>query len=312
MSMENLACSCGFLGQNAQFSTSFSIYLLFHSVHIGSFFSQIWLHPHLQANRLARKTALISWGEIEKVRREAQQLNSGSWKNNLKVVSAQSITYRQVITIHFCRSQPSVYFTLRESRAGGEESVSKSIMPLQWEAVYLKMSSDTNRGAGRRGLQASPPIPVFFLNSLLRREDEWKRGMLRRGTTWSWPAWNDNTNDREWKYSIVYPTRLFFCICWKLRQWQCSTVFIQVCQNLLNACTVLWKQSTHFSKVSLLPREANTCVSVARYSHCMAEGWCPSRNDYECLVMKAQRILSVCMASHTALLDWLWGMYGNP
>lgn len=53
---------------------------------------------------------------------------------------------------------------------------------------------------GGRGLQASPPIPIFFLNSLLGREDEWKRGTLRRGTRWFWPDRNHNT-DREWKYS---------------------------------------------------------------------------------------------------------------
>lgn len=149
MTMENLACSCSFLGQNAQFSTSFSIYRLFHPVHISSFFSQIWLHPRLQANCLARKTALISWGKIEKVRREAQQLNSGSWKNNLKVVSAQSITYRQVITIHFCRSQPSNgLFHPQGKPGGGRRKCKHQYHALQWEAAYLKLSSDTKLGGG--------------------------------------------------------------------------------------------------------------------------------------------------------------------
>lgn len=185
---------------------------------IGSFFSQIWLHPRLQATRLVRKTALISWGKIEKVRREAQQLNSGSWKNNLKVVSAQSITYRQVITIHFCRSQPSnSLFHPQGKPGGGRTKCKQEYHALQREAAYLKLSRDPNHGAGRRGFQASPPIPIIFLNSLLRRWMRKKNPQKRAHMVL--PRWNDNTSDREWKYSIVYPTRLFFWVCWKLGQW---------------------------------------------------------------------------------------------
>lgn len=133
----NLARSDRSLGQNAWFSTSLVFLFLFHPVHIGSFFPQIWLHPLLQANSLVRKTALISWGKSEKVGREAQQLNSGSWKNNLKVVRLKNITYRQVITIHFCRYQPlNSRFHPRGKRAGGRGEKKEHKKEYHWSITH--------------------------------------------------------------------------------------------------------------------------------------------------------------------------------
>lgn len=42
-------------------------------------------------------------------------------------------------------------------------------------------------------------------------------------------------------------------------------------ERQVNACTVLWEQSTCFPKVFLLKQGENTCVSMACCSHCMAQ-----------------------------------------